>query len=135
MSELRMGVVEAKFADIIWEHEPVTTSELIKLSEQTLNWKRTTTYTVLRRLCERGIFQTENRTVTSLMSRQEFYSMQSERFVEDTFEGSLPSFLAAFTARKSLTPEEIREIQKIIDSCSEQTKEKPCKKTWNKREE
>ena len=126
MSELRMGVVEAKFADIIWEHEPVSTSELIKLSEQALNWKRTTTYTVLRRLCERGIFQMENRTVTSLMSRQEFYSMQSERFVKDTFEGSLPSFLAAFTARKPLTPEEIREIQKIIDSCSEQsTKEKP----------
>ena len=133
MSELRMGVVEAKFADIIWEHEPVTTSELIKLSEQAINWKRTTTYTVLRRLCERGIFQTENRTVTSLMSKQEFYSMQSERFVEDTFEGALPSFLAAFTARKALTPEE---IQKIIDSCSQYAgKESPGSSQPERREE
>ena len=124
MSDLRMGAVEAKFADIIWEHEPVTTAELIKLCEKELNWKRTTTYTVLRRLCERGIFQTEDRMVTSLMSRQEFYSVRSEQFVEDTFQGSLPSFLAAFTSRKQLTLEEIQEIQSIIDSCSEKSASK-----------
>lgn len=122
MGELRMGAVEAKFADIIWEHEPVTTAQLVKLGEEALNWKRTTTYTVLRRLCERGIFRMEDRIVTSLMSREEFYSRQSEKFVEDTFAGSLPSFFAAFTSRKKLSIAEIQEIQKIIDSCSKNPK-------------
>lgn len=119
MNEIKMGVVESRFADIIWEHEPLATSELVRLGEEELNWKRTTTYTVLKRLSERGIFQNNNGTVTSLISREEFYSMQSEKFVEETFQGSLPAFLAAFTKRKELTKDEIAEIRRLIDSYGE----------------
>ena len=77
MSEMQMGAIESRFADIIWQNEPVVTTELVKLSEAELKWKKTTTYTVLKRLCEKGIFQNNKGTVTSLISRQEFYSMQS----------------------------------------------------------
>lgn len=115
MADLRLGAVETRFADLIWEHEPVSSGELVKLCEQKLSWKKSTTYTVLRRLCERGIFLNRKGTVTSLISRQEFYAMQSEKFVEDTFEGSLPKFLAAFSARKKLSDDEINELQKFID--------------------
>lgn len=120
MKDMKMGVVESRFADIIWQNEPVTTSELVRLSEEELNWKRTTTYTVLKRLSERGIFQNENGTVTSIISREEFYSMQSEKFVEETFQGSLPAFLAAFTKRKELTSDEVTEIRRLIDSYGEE---------------
>lgn len=114
MSDYKLGAVEAKFAEIIWSREPLSSSELVKLCEQELSWKKSTTYTILRRLCERGIFQNNDGTVTSLISREEFSSLQSEQFVEETFEGSLPQFLAAFTRRKNLTEEEIHAIQKII---------------------
>lgn len=120
MREMKMGVIESRFADIIWQHEPVSTSELVRLSEEELNWKRTTTYTVLKRLSERGIFQNKNGTVTSLISREEFYSLQSEKFVEETFHGSLPAFLAAFTKRKELTRDEVAEIRRLIDSYGEE---------------
>ena len=111
-----MGLIESQFADIIWKEEPLRTAELVKISENKFNWKRTTTYTVLKRLSERGLFQNCNGWVTSLVSREEFYSVQSEKFVEDAFAGSLPAFLAAFTSRKELTADEIAEIRKIIDS-------------------
>ena len=116
MDELKLGVVESRFADIIWNNEPLHSRDLVKLCEQELNWKKPTTYTVLRKLCERGIFRNENSTVTSVISREEFYSLQSRRFVEETFDGSLPAFLAAFTARKDLSREEIAEIRRIIAS-------------------
>ncbi len=119
MNEMKLGLIESRFADIIWEHEPLTTSELVKLCDKELKWKRTTTYTVLKRLSERGIFQNNNGMVTSLISRQDFYSMQSEKFVDETFNGSLPAFLAAFTARKDLKAEEIAQIRKLIDSLEE----------------
>ena len=119
MEEKKLGMVEAKFADIIWSNEPLHSRELVKLCETELNWKKPTTYTVLRRLCERGIFQNEGGTVRSLISRDEFYAMQSERFVEETFFGSLPSFLAAFTRRRALSPDEIAEIRNMIDSYGE----------------
>lgn len=119
MRDIKMGAVESRFADIIWQNEPLSTSELIRLGEEELNWKRTTTYTVLKRLSERGIFQNKNGTVTSLISREEFYSMQSEKFVEETFQGSLPAFLAAFTKRKELTADEVAEIRRLIDSYGE----------------
>ena len=119
MEELKLGVVESRFADIIWSHEPLHSRDLVKLCETELNWKKPTTYTVLRKLCERGIFQNEGGTVTSRISRQEFYAMQSHRFVEETFDGSLPAFLAAFTAKKSLSPEEIAEIRRMIASYEE----------------
>ena len=115
MSELRMGAIESRFADMIWENEPVPSPELGKLAERELNWKKSTTYTVLKRLCERGIFQNQGGVVTSLISRQDFYAVQSEKFVEETFSGSLPAFLAAFTTRKKLSEEEIAELQALID--------------------
>lgn len=115
MSELRMGAIESRFADMIWENEPVPSPELVKLAERELSWKKSTTYTVLKRLCERGIFQNQGGIVTSLISRQDFYAVQSEKFVEETFSGSLPAFLAAFTTRKKLSEEEIAELQALID--------------------
>ena len=114
-----MGTVEARFADIIWENEPISSTELARRSEEMLGWKKSTTYTVLKRLCGKGIFVNNGGTVTSLISREEFYSLQSERFVEDTFNGSLPAFLAAFTARKCLTDKEIAELRRMIDEYGE----------------
>lgn len=120
MEELKLGVVESRFADIIWTNEPLHSRDLVKLCEQELNWKKPTTYTVLRKLCERGIFRNENSIVTSVISREDFYAMQSRRFVEETFDGSLPAFLAAFTARKELSPEEVEQIRRLIASYGEE---------------
>lgn len=119
MDDIRLGVVEQRFAELIWSREPIASGELVKLCAKELNWKKPTTYTVLRKLCERGIFQNVNGTVTSLIGREEFFSLQSERFVKDTFDGSLPAFLAAFTARKNLSSEEIAQIRRMIDSFGE----------------
>ena len=116
MGDMRLGAIEAKFADLIWSNEPLSSAELVKLAAQELDWKKSTTYTVLRRLCEKGIFQNEDGTVTPKISKQEFYAVQSEQFVDETFDGSLPAFLAAFTTRKALTAAEIAEIQQMIDS-------------------
>lgn len=120
MIEAGLGVVESKFADIIWSNEPVSSSEIVKMAEKELGWKKSTTFTVLRRLCDKGIFKNEKGTVTSLISKQEFYSMQSEKFVEDTFGGSLPAFLAAFTKRKKLTEEEINQLKIMVDKYEEE---------------
>ena len=117
---MTLGTVESRFADIIWKHEPLSSAALVKLCEIELEWKRTTTYTVLKRLSERGIFKNDNGTVTSLISRDEFYSMQSEKFVDETFNGSLPAFLTAFTSRKSLSEAEIAEIRNLINSYEEE---------------
>ncbi|MBO5290821.1 MAG: BlaI/MecI/CopY family transcriptional regulator [Clostridia bacterium] len=119
MNEIKLGMVEARFADIVWENEPLTTKELVTVCEKELNWKRTTTYTVLKKLCERGIFKTENSIVTSLISKNEFYAIQSEKFVDETFAGSLPAFIAAFSSRKKPTAKELEEIKKMIDSFEE----------------
>ena len=119
MAEIQLGVVEARFADIIWEREPVTSTELIKLAAAKLTWKRTTTHTVLRRLCDKGLFQNNNGVVTSLLSRLEFYALHSKKYVDETFAGSLPAFLAAFTSEKKLTAEEITEIRALIDRVGE----------------
>lgn len=116
MAEYKLGEVEAIFADIIWSSEPLTSRRLTELAEERLSWKRTTTYTILKRLCDRGLFQNEGGKVTSLVSRDEFYARQSEMFVEETFHGSLPAFLAAFGSRKKLSDSEIDELQKVIDA-------------------
>ena len=116
MNELRMGTAEARFADMIWENEPITSGDLAKLGLQEFEWKKTTCYTVLKRLCERGIFQNQKGIVTSLISRDEYYARHSEQYVEETFGGSLPAFLAAFGSRKKLSDKEVTELQKIIDS-------------------
>ncbi len=115
MEELRLGTVEGRFADIVWQNQPLSTKKLVELCEKELNWKRTTTYTVLKKLCDRGIFKTENSTVSAVLSREEFYAIQSEKFVEDTFEGSLPAFIAAFSSRKRLSAREVAEIRKMIE--------------------
>lgn len=115
MADVKLGAVETRFAEIIWANEPLTTAALVKLCAEELRWKRTTTYTVLKKLCEKGIFRTENSTVTSVISKQEFEGLQSEQFVEETFHGSLPAFLAAFGTRKKLTDQEIDEMKKLIE--------------------
>lgn len=119
MEELRLGVVEGKFADIIWENEPVSSGDLVKLCEQKLEWKKSTTYTMLRRLCERGLFKNEKGVVTSLMTKEEFGAAQSEKIIEDTFDGSLPAFIAAFASRKKLSKKDVDEIQRMIDEMRE----------------
>ena len=116
MAEYKLGEIETIFADIIWDNEPITSRRLTELAEERLEWKRTTTYTVLKRLCDRELFQNEGGKVTSLVSREEFYARQSEMFVEETFNGSLPAFLAAFGSRKKLSDVEIDELQKVIDA-------------------
>ena len=116
MGDMKLGVIETRFAEIVWENEPLTTNQLIKLCAEELKWKRTTTYTVLKKLCDKGIFQTENSMVTAQISRQEFEGMRSEQFVDETFKGSLPAFLTAFNSRKKLSDADIDEIQKLIDS-------------------
>lgn len=116
MSELTMGAIESRFADIIWQREPVSSTELVKLALEEFGWKKSTTYTVLRRLCERGIFQNKDGAVTSLISKQDFYALQSEQFVEGTFAGSLPAFLTAFATRKKFSEAEIVELENLIKS-------------------
>lgn len=116
MNDLKLGVVETRFAELIWANEPLSSGELVKLCQQELTWKKPTTYTVLRKLCERGIFRNEDGAVTSRISREEFYARQSEQFVEENFSGSLPAFLTAFTSHKRLSEGEIEELQKLIDS-------------------
>ena len=115
MSDIRMGTAEARFADIIWEREPITSGELAQIGLKEFNWKRTTSHTVLNRLCDRGLFQKENGVVTSLVSREEYYARHSEVYVEETFGGSLPAFLAAFGTRKQLSDSEVDELKKLIE--------------------
>ena len=115
MAEYRLGEIEMKFAELIWNNEPIPSGELAFLSLKALNWKRTTTYTVLKRLCDKGIFKNEKGVVTSLVSKQLFQAKQSEEFVEGTFGGSLPNFVAAFVSQKKLTSEEVEELKRIIE--------------------
>lgn len=111
---MRLGVIEAKFADIIWENEPLPSGELVKKAADELDWKKSTTYTVLKKLCERGIFQNENGIVRSKISKADYYAMQSEEFVKDTFGGSLPAFITAFTSRNKLSEKETLELVQLI---------------------
>ena len=116
MINMELGAVQERFADIVWAHEPIPSGLLVKLCEKELNWKKPTTYTVLRRLCEKGVLQNRDGIVVSLVSREEFYSAKSEQIVEDSYGGSLPSFIAAFISRNSLSAEEADEIRKMIDA-------------------
>lgn len=116
MKDMKLGVIESHFADIIWQNEPLPSGELVKLCEAGLKWKKPTTYTVLRKLCERGIFQNVDGIVSSVISKEEFYAMQSEQFVNETFHGSLPAFLTAFTTRKKLSDKEIEELERLIQN-------------------
>lgn len=119
MSRYRLGEMEMKFAAIIWENEPISSGELVKLGEKELKWKKSTTYTILKRLCEKGLFRNASGMVTSQISFQEFQAKQSEKFVDEAFAGSLPGFVAAFCSRRKLEEDEILELQKIIDESKE----------------
>lgn len=119
MAEMQLGIIEARYADMIWKHEPVSSSELVKMAAVEFNWKRTTAHNVLRRLIDKGLFQNKNGTVTSVISRDDFYSMQSKKYVEDAFAGSLPAFIAAFTQNTRLTAKEAEAIHAMIDRAEE----------------
>ncbi|MDE6873116.1 MAG: BlaI/MecI/CopY family transcriptional regulator [Lachnospiraceae bacterium] len=106
---------EYRFCLILWEHEPVKSSELVKLCKEELDWKPTTTYTVIKRLSERGVLKNENTVVTSLVSKDEVQAAEIDELVEKRFGGSLPAFIAAFTRHRKISSEEIGEMQKMID--------------------
>ena len=115
MKYYKLAEAEEKFAELIWKNEPIGSGDLVKLSEKEMNWKKSTTYTVLKKLSEKGIFQNENAVVSSLISNDEYYAKQSIRFVEDTFGGSLPKFLTAFISGKKLSNHQAEELKRLID--------------------
>lgn len=115
MADIRMGHAETQFAQIIWDNEPIASGQLSKKAEEAFGWKKTTSFTVLKRLCDRGIFQNQNGVVTSLLSREDFFARHSEAYVQETFGGSLPAFMAAFSTRKKLTDREIEEMKQLIE--------------------
>lgn len=119
MDNYKLGFVEQKFAELIWQNEPISSGELVKLCLKELEWKKSTTYTVLKKLCEKGIFKNDNGTVTSLISKDDFFALQSKNFVDETFEGSLPAFIAAFTKKQELSKRDIDEIRKMIETYGE----------------
>ena len=119
MKKYKLAESEEKFADIIWQNEPIGSGDLVKLCEKEMNWKKSTTYTVLKKLCEKGIFQNENTVVSSLITKDNYYAKQSIRFVEDTFGGSLPKFLTAFIGGRKLSKHEAEELKKLIDEHKE----------------
>lgn len=111
---MKLGAIESRFADIIWQNEPLSSGDLVRRAADELEWKKSTTYTVLKKLCERGIFQNMNGMVSSVVSKEDFYALQSEAFVNETFGGSLPAFLAAFTSRNKLSEKETLELVQLI---------------------
>ncbi len=120
MDNYKLGVVEQRFAELIWQNEPLSSGELVKLCLTELEWKKSTTYTVLKKLCDKGIFKNENGMVTSVISKDEFFALQSQSFIDDAFDGSLPAFIAAFTKKKALSKEEIAEIKAMINAIGEE---------------
>lgn len=119
MSEYKLTESEEKFAELIWKTEPIASGDLVKLCDNEMNWKKSTTYTVLKKLCEKGIFQNENAVVSSRVTKEDYYAKQSIRFVEDTFGGSLPKFLTAFMGGKKLSKHQAEELKKLIDEHKE----------------
>lgn len=119
-----LAETEAKFAELIWQHEPISSPELVKLCEQELSWKKSTTYTVLKKLCERGIFRNDNTIVSSIIKKEQFYEGLSRQYVEESFSGSLPLFLTAFFGGKKLTAAEAEELKSYIDAYTEPEKRK-----------
>ena len=122
MSDYKLGEVETRFAELIWANEPLGSGELVKLCAEKLGWKKSTTYTVLKKLCEKGYFRNEDGTVTSLISKQEMHAQESCRFVENNFGGSLPAFLAAFTSERTLSDKDVEDIRRMIEAYGEASK-------------
>lgn len=116
MKSIELAAVQERFADIVWENEPIASGDLVQICEKKLNWKKPTTYTVLRKLCDKGLLQNVDGIVSSLISKEEFYSAKSEQIIEDSYKGSLPAFIAAFTSHKKLTKKDVDEIQQLIDT-------------------
>ena len=116
MKSIELAAVQERFADIVWENEPIASGDLVQICEKKLNWKKPTTYTVLRKLCEKGLLQNVDGIVSSLISKEEFYSAKSEQIIEDSYKGSLPAFIAAFMSHKKLTKKDVDEIQQLIDA-------------------
>jgi predicted transcriptional regulator len=116
----KLTEAEKKFAELVWQNEPIGSGELVRLCEKEMNWKKSTTYTILKKLCEKGIFKNENAVVSSLITKDEYYSRQSIHFVEDTFGGSLPRFLAAFIGGKKLSKQQAEELKRLIDEYREE---------------
>lgn len=114
--EYKLAEGEARFAKMIWQSEPIASPELVKRCEKEFGWKKSTTYTVLKKLCDRGIFRNENAVVTSLLTEEAFYGYKSRKFVEDSFGGSIPRFLTAFLGGKKMTKQQAEEIKKLIDA-------------------
>ena len=110
---------EYRFCLILWEHEPVNSTKLVELCKEKLGWSKATTYTVIRRLGERGVLVNENAMVRSLISKEEAQASRVEELMEETFQGNLPAFLAAFTRSKKLTRQEIDQLKAMIDSYEE----------------
>ena len=123
MADLELGIIQERFADIVWEKEPVGSGELVKICDKEFGWKKTTTYTVLRKLIDKGLLQNDNGIVTSLISKDEFYSSRSRQIVDESFQGSLPAFVAAFVSGNKLTAKEADEIRRMIDEFSDNSGE------------
>lgn len=123
MRSIELAAVQERFADIVWENEPIASGDLVQICEKKLNWKKPTTYTVLRKLCEKGLLQNMDGIVSSLISKEEFYSAKSEQIIEDSYKGSLPAFIAAFTSHKKLTKKDVDEIQQLIDEFKKEGEE------------
>ena len=119
MKEYKLAETEEKFAELIWQNQPIGSGHLVKLSEKEMNWKKSTTYTVLKKLCEKGFFQNENAVISSVITKDEYYANQSIRFVEDTFGGSLPKFITAFISGKKLSNQQAEELKRLIDKHKE----------------
>ena len=110
---------EYRFCLILWEHEPVPSGKLVELCKENLGWSKATTYTVIRRLSERGVLKNENTVVSSLISKEEAQKSRLEEMVEETFEGSVPAFIAAFSRSKKLTKQDVDQLQALIDNFQE----------------
>lgn len=115
MIQYKLGEVEMSFVDIIWENEPLSSGELVKLANAELEWKKSTTYTIIKKLSEKGILQNKDSIVTTCITKEEYIALQSGKFIDETFSGSLPSFLASFSKGREISEKDFDEIQNFIN--------------------
>lgn len=115
VKKIILTAAEEKLADLIWREAPLSSPELVTLAKQEMDWKKSTTYTVLKKLCGKGIFKNENASVTAILTHEELVAQQSRRYVEDTFGGSLPKFITSFMSGRKLTPEQAAELRRLIN--------------------
>ena len=119
MQQYKLTESEYRFVKIIWDNQPMPSSHLVEKCKDAFDWKKSTTYTMLKRLCEKGVLKNESSTVTALVSKQDVEKYQSSHIVNETFDGSLPNFIAAFMHDKKLTKEEAEKLKRLIDSYKE----------------